>query len=78
MAGKGTGTTRLAQMLYLWRAANRLTLRDVAAQTGISHATIMRLEHGHLCDVETWIKLETWLFQAIGDPHGRGFRGGMT
>jgi hypothetical protein len=28
MAANGQGTTRLAQMLYLWRTVNHLSLRD--------------------------------------------------
>lgn len=67
MAAKGRGTTRLAQMLYLWRTVNRLSLREAATEMeGISHATLMRIEHGHSLDVETWHRLEAWLFQRIG------------
>lgn len=66
MAANGQGTTRLAQMLYLWRTINRLSLRDVEAETGITNVTLMRVEHGHNCDVETWLKLQAWLFAKIG------------
>lgn len=66
MAAHGNGATRLAQMLYLWRTVNRLSLRDVEAQTGVSKATLMRIEHGHAFDVETWMRLQDWLFARIG------------
>lgn len=66
MAAYGEGATRLAQMLYLWRTVNRLSLREAADQIGITNPTLMRIEHGHACDIETWMKLQTWLFQRIG------------
>jgi hypothetical protein len=62
------GTTRLAQMLYLWRTVHRLSLRDAAHQMGTTSATLMRIEHGHACDVETWMKVQGWLFERIGPP----------
>lgn len=72
MAARGQGTTRLAQMLYLWRTVNRLSLRDMERETGITHPTLMRIEHGHLCDMATWMKLQTWLFAQIGpEPRAR-------
>ena len=66
MAAHGHGTTRFAQMLSLWRAVHHLSLRDVAAETGISKATLMRIEHGHAMDVSTWLTLQDWLFKRIG------------
>ena len=66
MAAKGRGTTRLSQMLYLWRTLNHLSLRDAETEIGVSSATLMRIEHGHACDVETWLKIQAWLFAAIG------------
>lgn len=66
MAANGQGTTRFAQMLYLWRTVQRLSLRDVAGETGISNATLMRIEHGHAMDLETWRKLEVWMFAKVG------------
>ena len=73
MAAKGQGTTRFAQMLYLWRTVHRLSLRDLQAETGISNVTLMRIEHGHVMDVATWRKLEDWMFTPIG-PAPRGDR----
>lgn len=53
--------TQLAKMLVLWRAVNNVTLRSLGKQTGISHATLMRIEHGYAMDLETWRRLENWL-----------------
>lgn len=76
MAAYGNGATRLAQMLYLWRTVNRLSLREASDQIGITHPTLMRIEHGHACDIETWMKLQAWLFQRIGEePRKRATKG---
>lgn len=66
MAAHGQGSTRFAQMLYLWRTVNRLSLRDMARETGIAHPTLMRIEHGHVCDLSTWRQLEDWMFATVG------------
>ena len=77
MAASGNGATRLAQMLYLWRTVNRLSLRNVEVETGVSKATLMRIEHGHACDAETWLRLQAWLFARIGPaPRKRAAREG--
>ena len=77
MAGHGNGATRLGQMLYLWRTVNRLSLRDVEDQTGISNVTIMRIEHGHLVDAKAWLKLQAWLFEQVGpETRSRAVKGG--
>ena len=68
MAAKGHGSNRLAQMLYLWRTVNRLSLRDMAKEMGTSSATLMRIEHGHVCDLQTWRTLENWMFTTVGQP----------
>lgn len=66
MAANGKGTNRLAQMLYLWRTVNRLSLRDLERETGIPHATLMRIEHGHVCDLKTWQTLVDWMLETVG------------
>lgn len=52
---------RLAQMLFLQRSVDRRTLRDVAKEIGIGHATLLRIEQGKAFDVETWMKVQRWL-----------------
>lgn len=56
-------TQPLARMLRLYRttADPPLTLRDLASRIGTSAATLLRLEQGKLCDVETWLKVQDWL-----------------
>jgi transcriptional regulator with XRE-family HTH domain len=56
--------TRLSRMLYLWRTVNRLSLRDVAAESGISSATLLRIEQGRAMDLDTWRRLEDYLLAA--------------
>ncbi len=68
MAAHGDGATRLGQMLYLWRTVQRLSLDDAATEIGTSKATLMRIEHGHMCDVETWMKMQAWFFERISPP----------
>lgn len=77
MAAHGKGTTRLAQMLYLWRTVNRLSLRDAAAEIGTTCPTLMRIEHGHACDIDTWMKVQAWLFARVG-PAPRERRAGSA
>lgn len=36
-------------------------VRSAAKQIGISHATLSRIEHGHLPDLENFQKVCTWL-----------------
>lgn len=59
--------THLAKMIVLWRAVNNVTLRALSKRTGISHATLMRIEHGYAMDLETWRTLENWLLSE-GEP----------
>ncbi len=66
MAARGDGSNRLARMLYLYRTVNRLSLREMEKETGISHVTLMRIEHGHHMDVGTWLKFQEWLFETVG------------
>ena len=53
--------TRLGAMLRLYRMVHGRTLRDVAPEIGIGHATLMRIEAGEAFDVDTLLKLWTWL-----------------
>ncbi len=56
--------THLGKMLRLYRMVRNLTLRDMAPQVGISHATLMRIETGQAIDAETLLKLWTWMLSA--------------
>jgi len=54
--------TRFGSMLRLYRTVRQQSLRDIAKETGVSHATLMRIEHGEAFDVATWMALQRWLF----------------
>jgi hypothetical protein len=56
--------TRLGRMLRLLRAADQRDMRSLAAEIGISSATLCRLEAGRSCDVATWLRLQAWLLAA--------------
>lgn len=64
LAGRIVTKTRLGEMFRLYRTVRGSNLRDVAADIGISHATLMRIEHGQAFDAETLLKLWTWLMKA--------------
>lgn len=54
-------STRLGAMLRLYRTVGGQTLREVAPQIGIGHATLMRIEQGKAMDVDTLLRLWAWL-----------------
>lgn len=53
--------THLGEMLRLYRTVHGHTFRELAPAIGISHATLLRIEHGYTMDVPTLLKLWTWL-----------------
>jgi transcriptional regulator with XRE-family HTH domain len=58
--------TRLGAMLRLYRTVRGKTLRQVAPQIGIGHATLLRIETGKAMDADTLLKLWAWLLQPDG------------
>ena len=59
-----TTNTRLGELLRIYRTLRNLTVRDVAADIGIGHATLSRIERGEAFDVPTMLKLWAWLLHA--------------
>ena len=55
-------------MLRLYRAHDNLTVRDLAAKTGISAATLSRIERGHEMNADTLLKLIHWMRQRDDAP----------
>lgn len=53
--------TRLGEMFRLYRTVRGLSLRDVAPNIGIGHATLMRIETGQSFDADTLLKLWAWM-----------------
>lgn len=58
--------TRLGEMFRLYRTVRALSLRDIAPEIGISHATLMRIETGQAFDADTLLKLWNWLL--VSEP----------
>lgn len=56
--------TRLGEMFRLYRTVRGLSLRDVAPDIGIGHATLMRIETGQAFDADTMLKLWVWMLAA--------------
>ena len=59
---------RLSEVLRKWRALREITLRELAAEFGISAPTLSRIEHGRQCDAETLVKILVWLTAEV-PPH---------
>ncbi len=53
---------RLGKILKGWRESQRLQLRTVADEIGLSHGTLSRIENGKAFDSGTLAKLLLWLF----------------
>ncbi len=66
--------TRLGEMFRLYRMVRGWTLREVAPQIGIGHATLMRIEQGQAFDADTLLKLWAWMLApedaVSGKPKG--------
>ena len=55
--------TNLGAMLRLHRNVSERDLRAVAADIGIGHATLCRIEQGKPMDLATWLKVQAWLLR---------------
>lgn len=55
--------SRWGRLMVLYRATHNLGVRELAKESGISPATISRVERGHAMDAETLLKFWTWLQQ---------------
>jgi transcriptional regulator with XRE-family HTH domain len=60
--------TRLGGMFWFYRTVRGLSLRDLAPQIGIGHATLMRIEQGQAFDADTLLKLWAWLLAEDDSP----------
>jgi transcriptional regulator with XRE-family HTH domain len=69
-------THHLGAMLALYRASRRWSVRDVATQTGISAATLSRIERGQSMDLGTALRLLDWLLRPIIVDELHEHRGG--
>jgi len=55
---------RLGNVIADYRWANRVGVRELAREIGVSHPTLNRFERGGACDSETLTKILVWLFAA--------------
>lgn len=53
--------SRLGEMLRARRREKRLSLRDLADQTGVSFNTLSRVERGHVPDLPNLRRIADWL-----------------
>jgi DNA-binding Xre family transcriptional regulator len=61
---------RLGNVIADYRWANRVGVRELAREIGISHPTLNRFERGEKCDSDTLTKILNWLF-APGEERRR-------
>jgi transcriptional regulator with XRE-family HTH domain len=54
---------KVGELLRLWRNVKNIGIRDMAAEIGVSAATLSRLERGENVDGKTLIKLIAWIFE---------------
>lgn len=54
---------KLCDVLRDWRWAQKINVRLVAKEIGISAATLSRIERGENCDAETLSKILVWLLR---------------
>jgi transcriptional regulator with XRE-family HTH domain len=52
---------KLGLALSGYRDSRSLTVRALAKQIGVSHATLSRVERGYACDSGTLAKIMVWL-----------------
>lgn len=57
-------STRLGAALDAYRRINAVGLRELAAEIGLSPATLSRIERGHGFDLDSFAKLLAWFRSA--------------
>lgn len=55
--------TRLGRLLVLYRVNRNWGIREMAKATGLSAATLSRIERGHAMDATTLITFWMWLLK---------------
>jgi transcriptional regulator with XRE-family HTH domain len=62
---------RLGTMLALYRTSRDISLRDMARESGLSHATLSRIERGYALDALTMIDVWVYLLGGLPTDHAR-------
>ena len=52
---------KLGELIRLWRNVERIGIRDLAKEIGVSHATLSRIERGENMDGRSLAKIIHWL-----------------
>lgn len=52
---------KLADLIRMWRASRNITSRELAAEIGVSHSTVLRIEQNKQVDGDSLAKLLIWL-----------------
>lgn len=56
---------RIGEVIRRWRRASDIGLREAAAEIGVSHGTLSRIERDEEMTGETMAKLLAWLFNPV-------------
>ena len=59
---------RLGEIIRKWRIVQERTVRDLAAEIGISASTLSRIERGERMDAPTFMRLFGWLIEQPVQP----------
>lgn len=55
----------IGRILLAYREKRKLGVRGMAAEIGISHSTLSRIERGFPMDADTMLKLIKWQFAPV-------------
>ena len=53
---------KLGEVIRRWRKMSEIGIREAAAEIGVSHGTLSRVERGEPMQGETLAKILAWLF----------------
>jgi DNA-binding XRE family transcriptional regulator len=65
--------TNLGRVIFMCRSILGLSVREMAEEIGLSHATVSRIENGHQVDAETLMKIMNW-FVSKSEDSGTPFQ----
>jgi transcriptional regulator with XRE-family HTH domain len=54
--------SNLSLLFWAYRFEQKLSLRELAEETGISRSTLSRIERGQRIDLQTWLQIQAWMF----------------
>lgn len=64
-SGRAPGPpTNLGEMVRCYRLVAGMSLRGLSVATGLSAASLMRIEHGYAIDAATLLRLLSWMLRS--------------